>query len=242
MHLTFTRSIPEWKKKWRVVKKCPPSLNKIDDMYLETKLRQFMKKLRVMVYGKKGFRKGYGFCWIAGFERGEQTGNEHIHLIIGNPYGLDFNKIVCRMCIKNLWEEMGVRTGMARVESFDYKKYETKKSIFYLCKHQIKGGNVVDFFPIPHGFNRSEYSGWFYHKEKREYIHFDELIKFLKDINPLGDGSLRGSALDWTNQVWCFGICKRAEQRIKATGMLGEKLAWGENRDNSLFFPQTPRA
>jgi hypothetical protein len=98
--------------------------------------KSLVRKINIALWGKHFMRKG-SISWVVGIEK---NGTKHIHGLIG---GIGSERI-CRMCIKKCWEILGKRTGMCRVYSFEQEK--AKVGIFYLCKHQIKKGNIKDWF------------------------------------------------------------------------------------------------
>jgi hypothetical protein len=100
--------------------------------------KRLVRKINIALWGKHFFRKG-SVSWVVGIEK---NGSKHIHGLIG---GLGSERI-CRMCLIRVWERIGKRTGICRVYSFDQEK--AKMGIFYLCKHQIKKGNIRDWFGI----------------------------------------------------------------------------------------------
>lgn len=186
VHLTFDKEIPEWKRNWKVAKE---TIKEVETISVDYAIRMFKRWRRIIceeLWGRRFREKRLGLSYTLGIEN-EKT-NLHIHAILGNSFGLNLNKLICRMCIKGLWEEIGLRTGIARVENFDYVRFKKEQSVFYLAKHQIKKGNIKDFFV----FN---------------YEHFEHPVGWVPS----------GCSLGWfldLSGIWCAGICKKYYNRI----------------------------
>lgn len=206
-HFTFRCDIPDWKKKW-IEGKAIQSVSKINGEYAVKIFKRWRRVICEEIFGEKFREKGLGLNYVIGIEE-ENTYHTHIHAVIGNSFGLDLNQWVCRMCLKNLWEKTGLRTGMMRIENFDYKRFKETQSIFYLCKHQIKQNNIRDFFVFGK-WKMSEINGWL--KYNKRYVSIQEYLNWIeKNKGKLEIGlklALSGWTLDFVSQVWCKGICK----------------------------------
>jgi len=97
---------------------------------------RWIRTLSEILYGKKYREIGKGLSFVIGIEHPES--NLHGHILVYGP-GLE---VLSRMRAKLLWEEIGLRTGHARIFNYDWVAYK-QRGIFYLAKHQIKSGNVV---------------------------------------------------------------------------------------------------
>jgi len=250
-HFTFSYEIPSFKKKWEISKWVDEEINKISIEYARKMFKRWRRILCQEIWGKHFERKGFGLSYVVGIENEES--NIHLHALIGNNFGIDLNKMVCRMCAKILWEGVGLRTGMARLENFDYTRFKKEQTAFYLAKHQIKQNNIFDFFVFPRGLRLTYVNNenWLYDEKEKNYIKIDEFYKFIGNYlqrHPLVE-VLRGChyvwQMDWVSRVFCAGICKQYSEhrlRFKGDGVTGdgETCFSGEQGEQNSLFPQNP--
>jgi hypothetical protein len=123
------------------------TLKQIEDGTLNTSVllqyfKRFRKILHKWLYGKKNSWKkdGKAISYVIGIEHGQSGKHLHGHVIFA---GQGLSRI-CRMCIKNIFEEVGKYAGMVRVWRYDFR-LGAKRGFFYLSKHQIKKNNIIDF-------------------------------------------------------------------------------------------------
>jgi len=249
-HFTFSNEIPAFKQGWNSAKWAVKEVKRIDTEYAVKMFRRWRRRICEEIWGKHFRDKGFGLSYILGIENIDE--NIHIHAVVGNNYGIDLNKLICRMCAKGMWELIGLRTGMCRIENFDYTRFKTHQSIFYLVKHQIKQQNIREFIVFPKGFilQRHGDENWLYDEKEKKYMKLSEYYKFVHNIlehrEPCGllpAGSRFVWQQDWVSKVWCAGICKQFEKRKlrgeRATGD-GETCFSGEQGEQNSLFPQNP--
>jgi len=139
-------------------------LDKIDINLVVGYWKRLISAINRRLYSNQYMRKRMGVSWVIGIEtwNGKHT---HIHGLIGGA-GVD---MLCRKCVQRYWEWCtGLRGGMARCEPFDKKRAE--RGAFYLAKHQIKYGNVRDFFVARTQAEREDIEEWI---SKRNENHPD---------------------------------------------------------------------
>jgi hypothetical protein len=127
----------DWKIYCHMTTTLDEKLRTVSDEVILRYWKKLIRKINTALWGKHYKRKGE-VSWVIGIEK---NGTKHIHGLIG---GIGSERL-CRICIKKAWEYTGKRTGMARVWNYD-QQASIQKGIFYLCKHQIKKGNIRDYF------------------------------------------------------------------------------------------------
>jgi hypothetical protein len=113
----------------------------LDNSVIIQYFKRFRKIVHKWLYGKKNsWKDGKSISYVIGIENGGSGKHLHGHVIFAG-HGLSR---ICRMCVKNVFEEVGKYAGMVRVWRYDFR-LGAKRGFFYLAKHQIKRNNIIDF-------------------------------------------------------------------------------------------------
>lgn len=135
----YTKWYLQWD--WQLYLHCTIQWAKVSCFLIVKYWCRLIKKIDESLYGKRGRRKKMGVNYVIAIEEESEGYHIHIHGLIGGV-GTQF---LCRRCIIKFWEYfIGKLSGLARCEKFN--KELAKNGVFYLCKHQIKKGNIRDFF------------------------------------------------------------------------------------------------
>lgn len=125
---------------WRWKDKVEP-FKLISDSQIIFFWKRYAYYINRRLYGDRYKQRKLGISWVIGIE--DKAGyHKHIHALIG---GIGV-QLLCRKCLRRFWEWFtGLRTGMARIDRYD-AELGRQRGAFYLAKHQIKRGNIRDFF------------------------------------------------------------------------------------------------
>jgi hypothetical protein len=158
--------------------------------------KRFRKILHKWLYGKKNsWKNGEAISYVIGIEHGQSGKHLHGHVIFA---GNGLSRI-CRMCIKNVFEEVGKYAGMVRVWKYDFT-LGAKRGFFYLAKHQIKQNNIIDFLVYKGGHNGAGALG---------------TVVPLPASVLVWEEKFRRAGIELEEPIVCYKVCKKWEKKKK---------------------------
>lgn len=223
--LDTLKGSPKYTEKWKGIVK--PEM-KIPDFLVIEHWKRTVRQVNIDLYGKRYIRKHKGISWVMGIETNLAGYHKHIHVVMFGEGLWRYH----RNCIRGLWESAGLRTGMSRLEGYNWDRFE-KRGLFYLVKHQVKWGNVVEFIQPRHvDLFLGKDAFWWRKGQGRE------LFKELNDLDMINiglpsDKVSKGGQLKFTGptQYICFGHCSKLNKNLKKSR---EKFEQHPEQNNSV--------
>jgi len=224
--LDTLKGSPKYTDKWKDIGVKPGI--KIPDSMIIRYWKRVIRQVSIDLYGKRYIRKHKGISWVMGIETNQAGYHKHIHVVMFGEGLWRYH----RNCIRGLWESAGLRTGMSRLEGYNWDKYN-KRGLFYSVKHQVKWNNVVEFIIKRHKEMFLEGERFWWKKGQGR-----ELFKELNDLDMINIG-LPSDTVSKVGQLKfsgpsryiCFGHCAILNKNLK---MSREKFVQCPEQSNLL--------